>query len=283
MTCEIKVVPKSPVNVIDFSSILELDDCKGTGGLYAPVLQPLHLRFAPTNVCDVQATCKDSLTSAYITTMEEENDASSTVSSISSQTCDDKRPNNELGREGTSDCKIYRNECKQRSREESRRSIFSQYWNTTGQAPIRLMREHSKMTRSTSNPRLSSLDQEDTPNVNPCSSSESPVSSRRRSIFGVKGRFEAYSSIRSLPELSIVPSPSQIESARKTRSISCLRSSEPLVSCLRKSSFHSSLPPKEKILSSSVSFHANVQVITYETPLEHWSDGSWAKLFGIDY
>jgi hypothetical protein len=76
-----------------------------------------------------------------------------------------------------------------------------------------------------------------------------------------------------MPEMSSISSAARLESARKTRSTSCLRSKR-LPSCLRTSeSSHSS--------SSCVSFDAKVQVITFERPMENWSDGSWTKHFGV--
>jgi hypothetical protein len=279
-----KFVPESPVHVIDFSSCVDLDipkTCTGHLNLNAPDLRRSPLRCALTILeGETEALSTDSITAPCSTTTDDENDASSVVSSISSHSCCDhdvdKDNNGTTPNDGA----------REWNREELRRSIFSHYWRTTGQEPLELIREHSKMTRSTSNPRLSSLVPEENPRMpSSLQTSDSPATpTRRRSIFGGMDRSVGYSSLRSLPELNCTPSHSQIECGRKIRSISCLRSSEPLVSCLRKSSFDSSCKRRERLpsSSSSVSFDAKIQVVTYQTPLENWSDGSWSKLFGME-
>lgn len=281
-----KVVPPSPVNVIDFSSIIDFDRPNYSGNFpNAPDLLISKVRCA-NSILDGEAETqtKDSITAPCSTSVDE-NDENSVVSSLSSHSCCAEDVGDGMDREYNPKDRR-RKICRESSRDKLRRSIFSHYWRITGQEPLELIREHSNMTRTSSNPQLSALVQEETAEVHSkCQSHESPSpSTRRRSIFGGLERSDAHSSIRSLPELNSVPSHTQIESAHKTRSISSLRSSELLISCLRKSSFNSSCQKRDRLHSStsSVSFDVNVQVITYQNPLENWSDGSWSTLFGIE-
>lgn len=264
-------VPTSPVNVVDVF-LVDLEYFKGdarASRLDTPDLRPMR---AVARTRD-SATTKDSLTMTFSTTIqddEEENDEHSIVSSLSSHSgCQDRFEANALHVwDGDEDA----NEVI--SRGSDRRSIFLHYWKTTGQEPLELIREHSHLTRSPGTRRLSSLDAQVSQPPALTLPATKPVSSRR-SIFGGADPVESYPSIRSLPELGS-KSPAQTESARKTRSASCLLPTAPLPSCLRRSRAHSF-----SATSSSVRFNANVQVITYQKPMEHWSNGSWVKLFSI--
>jgi hypothetical protein len=297
-----KVVPESPLNVIDFSSIIDLHAHPYFSSRLnnAPELGQTILQYA-LSLTEPDTMTKDSITAPCSTSTDDESDeTSSIVSSLSS--CHSLSDDAETSLAVRGVCKkTTDNGSTNLTLEEGRRSIFSHYWRTTGQEPIHMIQEHSQMSRSYSNPRLSSLDREEMPNdLEPVMSSltAAPLSpstaSQRRSIFGNLDRSEPYSSIRSLPELNDTQSLARLECVRKTRSISCLRRSEPLVSCLRKSSTLDSTKNNVAVVSpstttttvpsnsSSVSFDAQVQVITFQTPLEQWSNGSWSKLFGMD-
>jgi hypothetical protein len=280
------VLPKSPVHVVDFSSIIDLETRCSFHTLYAPELGRSHGKCA-ASLAEAETMTKDSVTVPCSTTTDYDNDeTNSIVSSLSSHSLSDAETNaivqevsEETSDKGSTLC----------TKEERRRSIFSPYWKTTGQEPLQLMQEHSCMTRSFSNPRLSLLNLEEAQNELEQVTSRIAVphpppstTSKQRSIFGGSiERSEIYSSFRSLPEMCATPSQAQMECAPKRRSISCLRRSEPLVSCLRKSSTLSS-SKKVSSHSSSVSFDAQIQVITYQVPLQHWSNGSWLKLFGME-
>jgi hypothetical protein len=233
------------VNVVDFASLIEFDEISPSK-LKAPELTR-SMRLVRT---------RDSLTAS--STADEEDEVLSFSSSLSSHSED----------ENDQDLGGFEIQTSRSGREEDRRSIFSHYWKTTGQEPLELIRENShSIIRSPANARLSLLDKEDPP---------APVTPRhksRRSIFGME-RSEVHASMRSLPEMSAVSSAERMESARKTRSASCLQSKR-LPSCLRKSDRSTASS------SSSVTFDAQVQVITFERPIENWSDGSWTKVFGV--
>jgi hypothetical protein len=300
MDSNIKVVPKSSLNVIDFSTMIDFHThpcfsprSKNT----APDLGQSVLQYA-LSLTEPDTMTKDSITAPCSTSTDDDDDSdetSSIASFLSSHSLSDAETSLTAVR-GVCKKTTGNNGGTNLTKEEKRRCIFSHYWKTTGQEPIHMIQEHSHMTRSCSNPRLSSLNLEDSQNdldPNMSSHTASPPSpstaSKRRSIFGKLDRSEPYSSIRSLPDLTGPTSLARLECTRKTRSISCLRRSEPLVSCLRKSS---TLDSTKKVVSStttttpsnsiSVSFDAQVQVITFQTPMEQWSNGSWSKLFGMD-
>jgi hypothetical protein len=168
-----------------------------------------------------------------------------------------------------------------------RRSIFSHYWKTTGQQPMELIHEHSNISRSKSNTDLTCLEQAQ-PQAPQDPEEQAAVLSTvttRRSIFGGLSSLQddqqqpqVLATTRSLPEICHSPSP--LFSTRKAQSVPCLRSTGPpkrLPSCLRPPGrFRSN---STSSCSSSVSFDAEIQVITYETPLEQYTDGSWTKMF----
>jgi len=273
----------SPVNVVDFASLIEID-ASASSKLLAPELKQRstammgrhhHHHQKPRHI--FAASAVDSITADCTTDEDDDNDDLVSFSSSISSHEDDEQDEFLL-------VSSFGSSCSTRSRgEEDRRSIFSHYWNTTGEQPLDLIHEHSNLSRSKSNAQLSLLDKEEVPAAAPVSPRTNASSSSRRSIFGssttdLKRTNRVNTSMRSLQDVATMDRHQSLENTRRSQSISCMRSSsERLPSCLRNSSREKKLSPS----NSSVSFDAQVQVITYETPLENWSDGSWTKFFGF--
>jgi hypothetical protein len=243
--------PKSPVNVADFARMIEFGVQPNVAtGLMAPCLSK---HWAITTA--IEAAMKDSVTESCST----DDEVLSFSSSLSSHSQNEE--DLDLGFEIQS-----RTSSNSRKREENRRSIFSHYWKNTGQEPLELIREQPRsLPRSPRKMHLSLMAKETAP------APVSPKKSPSRSIFGLPTS-ENLSSMQSLPEMRIISSSERLQSNRRTRSTSCLHTKR-LPSCLRKSE-------RSIASSSSVSFNAKVQVITFQAPVENWSDGSWTKVFG---
>jgi hypothetical protein len=141
-----KLSPKSPVNVVDFASMIEFDD-HAPSKLNTPVLSR-SMRLIQTG----EAALKDSVTAS--STTDDDDEVISFSSSLSSRSQD----------EHDEDLGGFEIKTSRSGQEEDRRSIFSHYWKTTGQEPLELIRERShSIIRSPANPHLSLLDKEDLP------------------------------------------------------------------------------------------------------------------------
>ncbi len=226
----------------------------------------LTCRRALRLLCDIEALIADHDTAPCTT--DDEDDTNSFSSSLSSHSQNDD----------DCDCPVVLCNAAISGENEDRRLIFSQYWRTTGQEPLKLVREYSRMPRSRSGPNLALLDGEA---VSPRPDYPVAPTSNRRSIFELD-RSKALTPMRSLPEMNSIPLSGRMMPNRKQRSTSCSGSSlERLPSCLRtNSSLTSSERRPLSVSSSSVRFDTHVKVISFERPLENWTDGSWADLFG---
>ena len=155
---------------------------------------------------------------------------------------------------------------------ESKRSIFSHYWEKTGQHPATLKRrsasdEQAQRTQEVVQPRAP----QDTPK------SSGPPSPGRRSVLS-KG-CNLYASAPSLPTFD-ESSRHERSLTRKTMSSNDMRSS----SCLRESRY-SRVGGKrwssERSSSTGVKFSSKVDVHHFVPPIEIFSSGDWAKHFMI--
>jgi hypothetical protein len=148
-----------------------------------------------------------------------------------------------------------------------KRFVFAQYWEKTGEQPIQLKRRSYSLPAPNSRTNQEHVETYKKPRWPAYIESDDHAPKRspeRRSIFGNQGPRISYSE-RSV-QLRVPPT-------RKARSASALLDRPP--SILRKDC--NSRPRRHS--SSSVSFDDKIDVVLFQPPLEHWSNGDWSKLF----
>jgi hypothetical protein len=156
------------------------------------------------------------------------------------------------------------------------RSIFSKYWEKTGEEPVKPQSRMASLRRQRA--VAGGMDQSRTYFSQPsegsdfadCSmrtrcSQEQEQRSRRRSIFG---HTAMPASLRSLPTLATEDEEVRPTFRRKARSASALQERPP--SCLQR---------RARRRSSSVSFDEKIDVVIFQKPQEQFSEEGWEQLF----
>jgi hypothetical protein len=224
----------SPVSVFDFSALVNLDHDESLKMQAPPMFQAV-----PPPLESITTSCTE--------------DDSDSLSSISTQDHNEDKKEEDFQEEEAT---------------PQKRSIFSHYWEKTGEHPFELQRRHScplpasnsagqgaEQVKKIEEPREAAHD------------GGVSKSSERRSIFGI--HHDLSSSIRSEPLLMF---PMLRPMSRKARSASTLLDRPP--SILRQKSC-------ERQRRHSVSFDEKVDVLFFQPPQENWTCGGWAKLFAF--
>jgi len=237
----------SPVSVIDISAVFEQLDQLESLKLRAPSMTRLSFPV-------------DSITASFT----EETDSISSLSTGAHQDDDSA---------GEGD----------REREANQRSIFSKYWQLTGEKPLKPQSRMASLRRQRaiadgmyksrahcfSHPSQhegTNSDMADCSMRTTCSQ-EQHERPRRRSIFGHKA---LPPSLRSLPTMVNEEEAIAPIFHKKTRSASALQ--ERPASCLR---CHAA----SRRRSSSVSFDEKIDVVIFQKPQEQFSEDGWEQLF----
>ena len=235
---------RSPISVLDFADLIQFDKDE-SARLQAPELPQRSSAPPPL----------DSITASQ----SFEDDDSSTLSSLSLQD-----PHEDTAEQV----------------EPRKRSIFSLYWEKTGQQPIELMLAPApaKIASSVSSAsddivRMNAESFQAHSNNVGIFRKDSPA--MRRSIMG-SGSW-SYSS--SLP---LFPSPEPVSRKKSLSASELEKKTVRRNSCLRQARYsgdRESRRDSELSLSSSVSFDLNVDIVVFQPPKEKWAAEGWDNYF----